>query len=93
MDTIRLESLQKLNQLKLTEEETEKLLVFFTKAQEDASILEAIDTDNIERMVHVMPLTNIIRQDVAKKIYTREQLQKQAPEEMDGYWQVPRLVD
>ena len=27
------------------------------------------------------------------KLFTREQLQKGAPETTDGYWQVPRLVD
>lgn len=93
MDIATFKRLQKLNQLNLTEEETEQILAFFAKAEEDAHILETVDTDNVERMVHVMPLTNVIREDVAKKIYTREQLQEQAPEAMDGYWQVPRLVD
>ena len=44
-------------------------------------------------MVHVMPMTNVIREDVAEKIYTRDQLQEHAPEATDGYWQVPRLVE
>ena len=56
-------------------------------------ILNSVNTDNTERMVHVMPLVNVIREDVSKKLFTRDELQSQAPESMDGYWQVPRLVE
>ncbi len=93
MDIKTLERLQKLNQLNLTEEETATLLGFFETAEKDAEILATVDTENVERMVYVMPMTNIIREDIAKKLFTRDQLQEQAPEAMDGYWQVPRLVD
>ena len=93
MDIKTLERLQKLNQLNLTEEETAKILGFFETATKDAEILDTVNTENVERMVYVMPMTNIIREDIAKKLFTRDQLQEQAPEAMDGYWQVPRLVD
>ena len=93
MDIKTLERLQKLNQLNLTEEETAKILSFFETAAKDAEILDTVNTDNVERMVYVMPMTNIIREDIAKKLFTRDQLQEQAPGAMDGYWQVPRLVD
>lgn len=93
MDIKTFTRLQKLNQLRLTEEETADVLAFFDKAAKEAEILDSVNTDNVERMVYVMPMTNIIREDIAKKIYTRDQLQEQAPESMDGYWQVPRTVD
>ena len=93
MDIKTLDRLQKLNQLQLTEEETAKILSFFEMAEKDTEILSTVDTENVERMVYVMPMTNIIREDIAKKLFTRDQLQEQAPEAMDGYWQVPRLVD
>ena len=93
MDINTFARLQKLNQLNLTEEETQEIMAFFAKAEKDAEILASVNTDNVERMVYVMPMTNIIREDIAKKLFTRDQLQEQAPEAMDGYWQVPRLVD
>lgn len=86
-------SLEKLNKLQLTEEETEKVLDFFAAQQEDMSLLNAIETEQVERMVHVMPLTNVLREDVAIKNFTRDELQEDAPESYDGYWQVPRLVE
>lgn len=85
--------LEKLNKLQLTEEETEKVLGFFTAQQEDMSLLNGIETEQVERMVHVMPLTNVLREDVAIKNFTRDELQEDAPESYDGYWQVPRLVE
>ena len=85
--------LEKLNKLQLTEEETKKVIGFFDQQSEEMSVLNAIDTDNVERMVHVMPLTNVLREDVVIKKFTRDELQEDAPESYDGYWQVPRLVE
>ena len=93
MDINTLSRLQKLNQLKLTEAEEQQMMDFFAKAEKDAELLATVDTENVERMVYVMPMTNIIREDIVKKIYTRDQLQEQAPEAMDGYWQVPQVME
>lgn len=88
-----LNSLEKLNKLQLTEDESAKVLGFFEKQREDMSVLASIDTENVERMVHVMPLVNVLREDVVIKNFTRDELQEDAPESYDGYWQVPRLVE
>ena len=68
-------------------------LSFFDARVEELSVLEKIDTAEVERMVHVMPILTVVREDKAEKLFEREDLQKGAPETMDGYWQVPRLVE
>ena len=88
-----LRRLQKLNQLKLTEAEERDVLAFFEKQKGEMDTLNAIDTENVERMVHVMPILTVVREDVVVKNFSREELQAGAPETMDGYWQVPRLVE
>ncbi|MBQ9939636.1 MAG: Asp-tRNA(Asn)/Glu-tRNA(Gln) amidotransferase subunit GatC [Oscillospiraceae bacterium] len=88
-----LQKLEKLYQLCLTEEEKEGVIAFFAKQDDEFAALENIDTANVERMVHVMPILTVVREDVEKKLFTREELQRNAPETMDGYWQVPRLVE
>ena len=93
MNKDTLSRLQKLNQLQLTETEEQTVLSFFEKRDAELAQLEKIDTADVERMVHVMPLYTVIREDVQKKLFTRDQLQENAPETMDGYWQVPRLVE
>ena len=90
-DTLLL--LEKVNQLSLTEGERDTVLDFFAKAENDMAALNAIDTENVERMVHVLPIATVVREDVAKKLFTRDDLQKGAPETMDGFWQVPRVVE
>ena len=93
MNSDILRRLQKLNQLKLTEAEERDMLSFFEKQKAEMEALSAINTDSVERMVHVMPIFTVVREDVVVKKFTREELQAGAPETMDGYWQVPRLVE
>lgn len=93
MDKTTLLSLEKVNQLALTEAERENVLAFFEAREQSAAALDAIDTSNVERMVHVLPILTVLREDVVKKLFTRDELQKGAPETMDGYWQVPRVVE
>lgn len=93
MNSDILRRLQKLNQLKLTDSEERDILAFFEKQGAELESLSALDTENVERMVHVMPILTVVREDVVVKKFTREELQAGAPETMDGYWQVPRLVE
>ena len=93
MNSDILRRLQKLNQLKLTDSEERDVLAFFEKQGAELEALCALDTENVERMVHVMPILTVVREDVVVKKFTREELQAGAPETMDGYWQVPRLVE
>ena len=93
MDKTTLLTLEKVNQLALTDTERESVLAFFEAQDASAAALDAIDTESVERMVHVLPILTVVREDVAKKLFTRDELQQNAPETMDGYWQVPRLVE
>ena len=93
MEKATLKRLEKLNQLALTEKEETDFLSFFDARVEELSELDKIDTAEVERMVHVMPILTVVREDKAIKLFEREDLQKGAPETMDGYWQVPRLVE
>jgi len=88
-----LQRLARVNQLAFTEAQEESVLCFFEKQAKELEKLEAIDTASVERMVHVMPILTVVRDDVEKKLFTRDELQKSAPETVDGYWQVPRLVE
>lgn len=85
--------LEKLNQLRLTEEQEAETLAFFAEREADMALVDAVDTQEVERMVHVMPLENVLREDRAIEPFEREALQAGAPAAEDGYWQVPRTVD
>lgn len=93
MDKDVLVRLEKLNQLRLTDEQEAATLAFFAEREAEMALLDAIDTQAVERMVHVMPLENVLREDRAAQTFSREDLQAGAPMADDGYWQVPRTVD
>ncbi|MBQ3549658.1 MAG: Asp-tRNA(Asn)/Glu-tRNA(Gln) amidotransferase subunit GatC [Clostridia bacterium] len=93
MDREILRRLELLNQLKLTEAEKEDVLSFFAAREAEHKVLEAIDTANTERMVHVMPIDTVVREDVVVKMFEREDLQAQAPETDEGYWCVPKVME
>lgn len=92
MDKDILIRLEKLNQLRLTEEQRAETLAFFTEREADMLAID-IDTADVERMVHVMPLVNVLREDRADEPFARDDLQAGAPQADEGYWQVPRTVD
>ena len=93
MDRETLRRLEALNQLALTEEEKEKVISFFAARDGELAVLNAIDTEGVERMVHVMPIYTVVREDTASQPYTREQLQAGAPDTDEGYWCVPKVLE
>lgn len=93
MDRETLRRLEMLNQLSLTEAQKDDVIAFFAKREEDLMALEKIDTANVERMVHVMPILTVVRDDVVAQHFSRESLQAGAPEIDEGYWCVPRVVE
>ena len=83
---------EQLNQLSLTESEETVMNSIFAKMGESEAELKAVDTENVEEMIYVMPMTNVLREDVRKQPFTRESLLEGAPERSEDSWQVPRLV-
>lgn len=93
MERETLRRLELLNQLALTEDEKAAALAYFAEREEGRRVLDTVDTADTERMVHVRPILTVVRPDVAKKPYTREQLQAGAPDAGEGFWRVPRVLE
>ena len=83
---------QQLNQLSLTEEEETVMQGIFNSMKEFEATLKDVNTDDVEPMVHVMEMTNILREDERIQNFSRSDLLKSAPQCSDDSWQVPRLV-
>ena len=56
---------------------------------ESFAVLEQIDTDDVLPLVTVLNTRNVMRDDRAEKILSREEILANAPEQYDGYFQVP----
>ena len=55
--------------------------------------LNELDTTGVEPVSHVFPMDNVFREDVVTGRDDREQLLKNAPEQKDGAFKVPRTVE
>ena len=55
--------------------------------------LNELDTSSVEPMSHVFPLNNVFREDVVVNGDDSENILKNAPEEKDGSFSVPKTVD
>ena len=83
---------QQLNQLALTEDEEAAVQAIFAMMGENEKKLSELDTENVDIMVHVMPMQNVLREDVREQPFARDDLIAGAPEHNDDSWLVPRLV-
>ena len=56
-------------------------------------MLNELDTEGVEPMSHVFPVHNVFREDIVVNGDTRDQILKNAPEQKDGSFMVPKTVD
>ncbi|MEA0555973.1 Asp-tRNA(Asn)/Glu-tRNA(Gln) amidotransferase subunit GatC [Lysinibacillus irui] len=81
-----------LARLAITEEEAEKFAEQLGKITEFAEQLNELDTTNVEPTTHVLPLVNVMREDVAVKGLDREVMMLNVKEQEDGQVKVPAIM-
>jgi len=55
--------------------------------------LQQLDVDGVEPTSHSIPLSNVLREDVAQPSLPRDDALRNAPEARDGYFIVPRILE
>lgn len=55
--------------------------------------LNELDTSSVEPMSHVFPVSNVFREDVVTSTEERDRILKNAPEQKDGAFKVPKTVE
>ena len=63
------------------------------RLEDEFSKMEKADTEGVEPLVTVLDLKNVLREDVSAQILSRDTLLENAPEEYDGYFQVPKTIE
>lgn len=82
-----------LAKLELSEEEKEKAKKDMGSMLDYIDKLNELDTTGVEPMSHVFPVQNVFREDVVVNGDDRENILKNAPEEKNGSFVVPKTVD
>ena len=81
-----------LARLAITEEEAEKFAEQLGKITDFAEQLNELDTTNVEPTTHVLPLVNVMREDVATKGLDRDVMMLNVKEQEDGQVKVPAIM-
>ena len=82
-----------LAKLELSDEEKEAAKKDMGRMLDYIDKLSELDTTGVEPMSHVFPVQNVFREDVVTNGDDREAILKNAPEEKDGMFVVPRTFE
>ncbi len=82
-----------LAKLELSDEEKENAKKDMESMLDYIDKLNELDTTGVEPMSHVFPVNNVFREDVVTNDDDRENILKNAPEEQNGMFQVPKTFD
>ncbi len=55
--------------------------------------LKQVDTAGVEPTATVLPTDNVFRDDVARPSLPREQALANAPDQADGFFRVPKIIE
>lgn len=87
------EHVAKLARLDLTEEEKETYAKQLSEILAYVEQLNAVDTEQVAPTSHVMELVNVMREDESRPSPPIEQVLKNAPDEEDGHFRVPAVLE
>lgn len=87
------EHVANLARLELSADEKEQFAGQLNAILKYAEKLNQLDTDGIEPTSHVLPLSNVMREDTVKPSWPIEKVLRNAPEEEDGHFKVPAVLE
>lgn len=87
------EHVAKLARLELTEEEKRLFAEQLGAILEYAAKLNELDTSGVEPTTHVLPISNVLRGDEIRPSWPLEQVLRNAPDEEDGQFKVPAVLE
>lgn len=87
------EHVSTLARLALSDDEISRLQKEMGRILEHADRLQAVDTDDIQGTSHVIPMTNVYREDEVGQSLTPEEVVANAPDAAEEFFKVPRIVE
>ncbi|ACS99768.1 MULTISPECIES: Asp-tRNA(Asn)/Glu-tRNA(Gln) amidotransferase subunit GatC [Paenibacillus] len=87
------EHVANLARLELSNEEKEQFTGQLNAILKYAEKLDSLDTDNVEPTSHVLPITNVMREDITRESLPIEKVLLNAPDEEDGQIKVPAVLE
>lgn len=88
-----IESVARLSRLELSDAEKDTLAGHINRLLENFERLKDLDTENVQPTSHVIPVSNVLRDDVSRPSLPVEDVVSNGPQVADGCFVVPRVVD
>jgi aspartyl-tRNA(Asn)/glutamyl-tRNA(Gln) amidotransferase subunit C len=82
-----------LARLELDDAEIERYTWELNRILEHIEKLQELDTEGVEPTSHAVPLSNVFRPDEPSEPLPLEEVLMNAPDAVDGYFCVPRVVE
>ncbi len=87
------EKIASLSMLSLTDEKKKMMQKNLEDILEHAKKLDELDTDGVEPTSYILQQQNVVREDKPGEVFLREDMLKNAPEQQDGFFVVPKTVE
>ncbi|SDX44061.1 Asp-tRNA(Asn)/Glu-tRNA(Gln) amidotransferase subunit GatC [Paenibacillus sp. CF384] len=87
------EHVANLARLELSEQEKEQFTGQLNAILKYAEKLDELQTDGVEPTSHVLPVHNVMRDDVTRESVTNETALRNAPDDEDGQFKVPAVLE
>lgn len=89
----QVEHVAKLARLNVSDAEKEKFAEQLSAILQYAEKLDELDTEGVEPTTHVLPLHSVMRSDEVRESLPIEHVLRNAPEDEDGQFLVPAVLD
>ena len=87
------EHVARLARLELTAEEKERMRVQLDSILSYIDKLNELDTSAVEPTSHVLPMTNVFREDEVMPSLSQEEVLTNAPDRHEFFFRVPRILE
>lgn len=87
------EHVAKLARLDLSDQEKDRFTEQLNAILKYAEKLNELNTEHIEPTSHVIPVANVLREDEARPSLPIEDVMRNAPDEDEGQFRVPAVIE
>ena len=93
LDTNTINKIAKLARISLSEKEANDLLKDMNSILDWVEQLNEVNTDSVEPLTNISSSTLPQRKDEAKDINSSDEILKNSPDKVEGYFAVPKVVE
>ncbi len=93
IDKNTINKIARLSRIKLDSKESEDYIKDLNSILDWVEQLNEINTDNVEPLTNISSSVLPKRDDISEDIHSSEEILKNAPEKIEGFFSVPKVVE